>query len=665
MEPSATDAGMGRRFPSILEPLLDFTLTFALLAAVLRSLVPRRFVVASGLPGPLAELAPVVLIALLLLALRVAVAMWRDVPAGLRPGRWFAGLRVPALVLAAACGLLVAARPPTASPMGADEQAYLRQLHGIVFEGRLGEAGVEPGAVLLWMPFYLLAHGVVGVLRLGGADLAADGWSEPYRNAIRLGSTVLALIAAALAWDVSRRFVPPLLAAVCVTAFWLGSPLFHYSWAEPAMAHAPAAALVSLLVWLWDRLSRGSAGAGTWVALGLTAGLLVSTQRYDVYFLVLPLFSVGALLRERFRPGARRVALAALAGLVALVPLVFVGLGGPSRFLVNPATAERIFLSDWRHPHVAEQLFASNGGLFAWTPLAIVGVAGLVLLARREPRTGVPLLVTLAIGVWLLASNTVWWGGWSFGARRLTEAFSVLALGLSVGAQALLRRPALLGLALLVPLVGLNMSWSGQVWKGRIRQGDSISFASASRNAVTDLYRSLGHPFSWPAPWLFAWRYGVSPGRFDALFGRVPREEWVVSVGSPEDEAILGRGWSQAVEDEDGTRFRRSAGAVSSLLVTLGPPRPRLLLLRAAAEAIPSRGLATVEVRVNGYVVRRFALSAEESDLALLVPSTLWHPGLNEIEVEPGVESRFRLSGLELRPAATAGARPPERRRKN
>ena len=644
-------ARTARGFRSGVEVSLDVAVALALVGVAVRCLVPRRFVIASGLTGAAAELAPVVLGTFVLLALRVAVARRLGTPPGLAPGRWFAGLGVPALVLAAAFAFVLATRPPTASPMGADEEAYGRQLRGVALEGRLGEAGVEPGPALLWAPFYLVAHGAVGALQLAGFDLAADGWGEPYRNAVRLGSAVWALVAAALAWDLSRRFVPPLVAAVCVAAFWLGSPLFHYSWAEPAMAHAPGAALASLLVWLWHRVARGVAGGRTWAALGLVAGLLVSTQRYDAYFLLLPALSVASLARARAGPGARRAALGGAALVLAVVPLVLVGLGSEERLLLNPATAEQVFLADWRHPHVAELLFSSTGGLFAWTPLALAGVFGLVLLARREPRTALPLLATLAAGVLLLSSNPVWWGGWSFGARRLTEAFPILALGLSVFAGAALRRPALVGLGLLVPLVGLNVSWSRQVREGAIRQGDAVSFEDASRRAVSGLYRSLGHPFSWPAPWLFAWRHGVSAERFDALFGRPPREEWVVGVGQTEDDAVVGRGWSDPAEAADGTRFRASAGATSTLLVTLGHPRPRLLVLRAAGEPTAAGATQVVEVQVNGQGARHLALSAEPSDLALLVPAVLWVAGTNEIAIEAGAPGSFRLIRVELRPA--------------
>ncbi|HSD27060.1 MAG TPA: hypothetical protein VLL75_07120, partial [Vicinamibacteria bacterium] len=306
--------------------VLELGLAVVIAAVCLRSLVPRRALL--GL-GPAAELCTLVFMARSLLALRIAIASRSGSTAGLTPGSWFGGLRAPAFVLAAGFAYVVASRPPTASPMGADEGPYLRQLAGLFLEGRLTEAGLEPGPTLLWGPFYLLAHVVTLVLRASGLEVAADGWSEPYRNAVRLGSAVCALAAAALTWDVCRRFFPPLFAAVCVVAFWLGSPLFHYSWAEPAMAHAPAAALTSLLVWLWLRVRDSEAGVPAWVATGVVAGLVVSTQRYDAYFLLLPLVAVAGAFVGRVGPSLaasrrRAIAAATIAALLAAVPLLLV-----------------------------------------------------------------------------------------------------------------------------------------------------------------------------------------------------------------------------------------------------------------------------------------------------------------------------------------------------
>ena len=309
-----------------------------------------------------------------------------------------------------------------------------------------------------------------------GIDVAANGESEPYRNALRLGAAVYGLLAALFAQRAAARFVRPLLAAVCAAGFWLASTLYHYTVAEPVMAHAPGAAASSLLLLLWLRAREAPERVRRWIAVALVGGLLVTIQRYDAYLLLPALLSATALVWSRWRrgdpAGRRRTALAvAAAGAafgLAVLPLVLLTLASPDRFLLNPEIIRTQMLTDWARPHIGPVLFSSNGGWFAWTPLALPAVFGLVLLARRDRKVGLALLATLALGVYVLASTPTWSAGVSFGARRFTEAYPILVLGLCVTAEALLRRPWVLGLAALALFVLQNVLFSHQVQRGRV-----------------------------------------------------------------------------------------------------------------------------------------------------------------------------------------------------
>jgi hypothetical protein len=204
-----------------------------------------------------------------------------------------------------------------------------------------------------------------------------------------------------------------------------------------------------------------------------------------------------------------------------------------------------------------------------------------------------------------------------------------------------------------------------QVRTGAIPRGDASSFVATAGSAIAGLYESLGHPFSWPAPWWFAWRHDVGQERFDTLFGRVPRPSWEVRIGSVEDEVVLGRGWSRPAGDAGGSRFRWSIGPRSTLLVTLTAPEPRILVFGAAGSQSPSGALQTIDVYVNGKLVRRLDLRAATAEHVVVVPRVFWVEGLNEIALTsawqlspadaralgeaPG--SGFRLDAFALRPA--------------
>jgi hypothetical protein len=654
--PGGAAGGAPRSRPGALEVAIEA-------AALLTALFVATSIVLRGRPlagavsawRPLLPLALLALFGLLAWRSRRAVASPAATP-GLAPGRWLAGLGPPGLVLAAVLLCVLAALPPPSGTLGADGQAYLEQLRGVLLEGRLGtHPGVEAGATVLWAPFYFVGHAVARFAALAGLDVPADGTSEPYRSALHLGAVAYALLAAAFAQRAAARFVSPLLAAVCAAGLWLGSSLFHYTVAEPAMAHAPAAAVSSLLLLFWLRAREAPERAGRWIAVGLVGGLLVAVQRYDVYLLLPAVLSAAVILRGRWATGdtlvRRRTAFAVAATLLAfavsVLPLVVLTLASPSRFLLDPEIARSRMLADWARPHVLPLLFASNGGFFAWTPLAVPAVLGLVLLARRDRRVGLALLATLALGVYVLASNPTWWAGFSFGARRLTEAYPILVVGLAVLGAALLRRPWVLGVAGLALFAGQGVLFSAQMRKGRVEPGDAMSFLAVAQGALADVHDALGHPGSWPASWAFAWKHGVSPGRFDELYGRVPRDRWVVRVGTPEDAAVLGRGWSRPAEP--GGRWAQQDEA--TLLVTLVGPADRSLRLRGAAARHPGGREQDVAVEVNGSPAGRLRLDAAGRSWEVLVPASSWREGLNEV--------RFRAAWRLSRQEAWAAGEPP------
>ncbi len=501
--------------------------------------------------------------------------------------------------------------------------------------------------VVLLAPFYLLGHAVALGAQALGVDVAASGESEPYLNALRLGAAVYGLLAALFAQRAAARYVTPLLAGVCAAGYWLASTLFHYTVAEPVMAHAPGAAASSLLLLLWLRAREAPERDGRWVAVALVGGLLVSIQRYDAYLLLPAVLSGASLVRARFQgdpAGRRRAALtvgrAGAAFGLAVLPLVLLTLASPVRFLLNPEVIRTQMLADWARPHVGPLLFSSNGGWFAWTPLAVPAVFGLVLLARRDPRVSLALLATLALGVYVLSSTPTWSAGLSFGARRLTEAYPLLVLGLCITAQALLLRPWVLGLLALALFALQGVLFSEQVQRGRVLPGDALSFLTVVQGAADDFHRTLGHPGSWPANWAFAWKHGVSPGRFDELYGRMPRPAWALHIGSPEDSAVLGRGWSRAQEAVAG---RWAEGEDATLLFVLTPPVRRTLRLQGVAVRHPGARAQTVWVEVNGSAVGSFSLTSEGRAWEAVVPAAQWNAGLNEVRFR----AAWRLSRKE------------------
>lgn len=315
------------------------------------------------------------------------------------------------------------------------------------FLERTNESGrrinyAAPGSALLWAPFYAVGHVVA---RVTGAP--ADGFSPPYIAAVAYGSACYAFLAVLLSAQVARRVVGyGAGASLCVAA---GTPLLFYAYLAPGFGHATSAFAVSLFVWVWIRARARWSPWGA-IALGLCGGLMGMVREQDLLLVIGPAldFLISWFRSRAAKPAAARPSfVAALAGAtafaVAYAPqlLAYTALNG------HPGPTETAARKmTWTAPHALSVLFNPEHGLFAWTPLALISVVGLVILWRRGPAHAassdrlderdarrIAGLALLMIAVQAYSSGSVesWTVAGSFGQRRFIAITPLLVLGLA------------------------------------------------------------------------------------------------------------------------------------------------------------------------------------------------------------------------------------------
>lgn len=76
-------------------------------------------------------------------------------------------------------------------------------------------------------------------------------------------------------------------------------------------------------------------------------------------------------------------------------------------------------------------LISPDRGVVVFTPIILVGVIGLIMLGRRNPKVA---LLVAAIAAINLTLYSLWgdpWGGWAFGSRYLIPGYAMLAIGIA------------------------------------------------------------------------------------------------------------------------------------------------------------------------------------------------------------------------------------------
>src|SRR4029077_7740883 len=126
---------------------------------------------------------------------------------------------------------------------------------------------------------------------------------------------------------------------------------------------------------------------------------------------------------------ARHIVFSAVV-LVCLLPTII------PRYLVYGSPFESGYIPlrqwNWLSPYFFSVLFSSNHGLFSWTPILLLAIAGLFLFCRRQPLIGVPLAAGFFAFYLFISCYPDWAGISSYGNRFFVSLTPLFILGFAV-----------------------------------------------------------------------------------------------------------------------------------------------------------------------------------------------------------------------------------------
>jgi len=609
---------------------------------LLITLPPRPsawIVVAAGLP--------VVLAASWRYARRSA-GPWRDAI------RATADLHVLGLVLLYAVGVLVA----DTHGITTDGVTYFAQLRSVVVDGDLdvtrefAHLGQPPrpnhvvpiGPTLIWTPLYLAVTAVdalgraVGAWR-GAADATTQGLGLPYVRAVLLSSfAVGALGLWALLWHLRQRFAPAI-AGTAVVLLFGATPLFWYMVYEPSMTHAASFGFAALFAVASAQWVPAGATRAQSLILGTLLGLAFAARSQEVLFAFLPallVFGAAAPWPDRV---TRALHLAGWAFLGALPWLLLQALHSYvlfTRYDYN-LVGQGGYFNPWQSRWL-DTLFSSWHVLFSWTPIVYVAALGTVAYLRREWRWATAGLVVLVLTAWVNGATQDWAAGWSFGGRRFSSVLVLLAPGLALVIDGVVRRPLLA----LAPLVVAALWWNHllmvQYTSGLLPKDEPVSFGRlVQQQAELHTRPPYVYPFAFPANVWFAWREGLPVDRYDLLSPEVPRAAFEMRFDRPGEKFLLD-GWEAPTGDDWGSAWWIGR-ATATLAVPLTAPHGGVVITLTTRTRLSEPPVqAALAIDVNGTQVGQFTAGVPAPTTATItVPADLatrlFRSGFNRIAI--------------------------------
>ena len=282
------------------------------------------------------------------------------------------------------------------------------------------------GPAVLWAPLYLLAVGIQFLASFAGLAQPPDGFGRVLQMTPGATGVVAATLATWLSWKLARRWSDPVSAAVGALAVWFGSSAIYYSLASPSYSHTASMFAMSMFSLHWLS-GRREWSIGRAAASGALVGVAALMRWQDVLLLAIPAWET---LRAPWPWWKRGVAGGATLLVWALVfsPQMAVWQSLYGSWLAMPQGPA--FLQ-WSSPHLFDVLFSDNHGLFTWTPLVILSVAGLTMFAARHRQFALPLAWLVLTAWYVNAAVADWWAGEAFGARRFLSLFPLFVLGVA------------------------------------------------------------------------------------------------------------------------------------------------------------------------------------------------------------------------------------------
>jgi len=296
--------------------------------------------------------------------------------------------------------------------------------------GRLADF-FPAGPALLAAPAYMVAL----AFQSGGEPQ----YGAPFSWAFTLASLFYGLLALVISYRLASSFAGRRAAFLGTAGVALATPFVYYLLYEPSYSHSFSAFAVSTFLYVWWRWRDRRSVAG-WLVLGLLGGLMGLTRFQDG-----PLLLIALLDRPRRLWYLLPFAAGVLVGFAPQLAIDQYLFGG---WLPNRPPGQQL---DFFPGHYLQVLFSSQHGLFIWTPISLLALAGFAFI--RDRRLLAAFILAFLIELAISGSAPDWNGDFSFGQRRFLALTPFLAIELAVFAARIGERPA-------GALYGLLVAWN-------------------------------------------------------------------------------------------------------------------------------------------------------------------------------------------------------------
>lgn len=235
--------------------------------------------------------------------------------------------------------------------------------------------------------------------------------------------TIVLIYKTLLNFEIRKRY-----AFIFSVAGYLSSYALLYTFLLPSFTHTYEAFVISIIIYMFSLKEK--LHSKRMLILGLLTGILVLIR--PIFVVIIPLIVLVVLLKPTNNLlKLKRIIHYGIGGLIPLIILLVYNYQSYATFLASGYSTLRgeNFTST---SNILNILVSPNKGFLVFTPIAIIGVAGLLYRFKKHWEIKLISLGTLVSISLIYSFWQAWEGGGSFGSRFLIFAFPITTLGVAL-----------------------------------------------------------------------------------------------------------------------------------------------------------------------------------------------------------------------------------------
>jgi len=323
------------------------------------------------------------------------------------------------------------------------------------------------GEAILMLPFFLLADVSNTVL------FQQSNYFDGVYSFFMLVSVIFYLIVGIYFLSKSLlKFFNKKIAFLTLVVLILGTNLLHYATYDATFSHIYSFCILSIFTYLILSFEKLKNKNLYWVGLGLFYGLAVAIRQTNLIIGLLLFIPFLQLLKELkliqvFRKYFFKFLIFTLIAALAFLPQMIYWYLVSSKLFVFSYLGESF---NFLNLEILNVLFSARKGLFFWSPLLLLSIAGFVIGFKKKQKELVVMGSIVLIQLIVISGWWAWSYGYSFGHRAFTEFLVLFAFPLGFFVEWILSKKSrvlkIFAAVVISVLILLNLFQMQQYWRG-------------------------------------------------------------------------------------------------------------------------------------------------------------------------------------------------------